>query len=227
MTNYKISLTLFAMAMSADAFTVSPSAVRSATRLADTTPANDFFTEEIAEEPKVAMSDSPEPSKPTAAMTDSVEPSKPIAPKVVKKKAAPHGKEGVFSPAVTALKSVMGDDELNKLRGKVISMHSEVIKNFVDTSDSVFGQAVLKGMFAVADVDRSGTVEAAELEKALKTLGFRYLNDKQVRGIFERADKDKDGHIDLDEWMKEAPKTLRTNLVKLAKQNGGDMGFLS
>ena len=215
MTNYsKISLALFAMAMSADAFTVSPSTIRAATRVAGTT-ANDFyFMEEIIEQPK-------------AAMTDSVEPSKPIAPKVAKKKAAPHGKEGVFSPVVTTLKSVVGEDELNKLRGKVITMHSDVIKNFVGTSDSAFGQAVLKSMFAAADVDRNGTLEASELEKALKTLGFRYLNEKQLRGIFERADADKDGHIDLDEWMKDAPKTLRTNLVKLAKKNGGDMGLLA
>ena len=213
MPNYsKISLALFAMAMSADAFTVSPSTTRVATRVAAFT-ANDFyFMEEIIEQPKVSM-------------IDSVKPSKSIAPKVAKKAAA-HGKEGVFSPVVTTLKSVMGEDELNKLRGKAITMHSDVIKNFVGTSDSAFGQAVLKSMFAAADVDRNGTLEASELEKALKTLGFRYLNEKQLRGIFERADADKDGHIDLDEWMKDAPKTLRTNLVKLAKQNGGDMGFL-
>jgi hypothetical protein len=31
----------------------------------------------------------------------------------------------------------------------------------------------------------------------------------------------------MEEWMREAPKTLRTNLVKLAKQNGGDLGLLA
>ena len=30
-----------------------------------------------------------------------------------------------------------------------------------------------------------------------------------------------------DEFVKEAPKTLKTNLVKLAKNNGAELGFLS
>ena len=33
--------------------------------------------------------------------------------------------------------------------------------------------------------------------------------------------------IDFEEFVKECPKTLRTNLVKLAKENGHDLGFLS
>jgi hypothetical protein len=32
--------------------------------------------------------------------------------------------------------------------------------------------------------------------------------------------------IDFEEFAKAAPKVLRTNLVKLAKQNGNDLGFL-
>jgi Ca2+-binding EF-hand superfamily protein len=52
------------------------------------------------------------------------------------------------------------------------------------------------------------------------------LKEKQVKGIFERADTDENGTIDLQEWMTEAPKTLRTNLTKLAKKNGGELGFL-
>ena len=32
--------------------------------------------------------------------------------------------------------------------------------------------------------------------------------------------------IDFEEFCKEAPKTLRTNLVKLAKANGDELGFL-
>ena len=33
--------------------------------------------------------------------------------------------------------------------------------------------------------------------------------------------------ISLEEFMDEAPRTLKTNLVKLAKNNGGDMGLLA
>jgi len=33
--------------------------------------------------------------------------------------------------------------------------------------------------------------------------------------------------IDFEEFVKETPKTLRVSLVKLAKQNGHDLGFLA
>jgi hypothetical protein len=57
-------------------------------------------------------------------------------------------------------------------------------------------------------------------------LGFKWLGGKQVDGIFARADANGDAEISLEEFMVEAPKTLRTNLVKLAKSNGGEMGLL-
>jgi EF hand len=219
MTNYKISLALLAMAMCVDSFTVSPSMARSTAQLSTST-ANDFF-----------FMDETTSDQPVVAMTDSIQPAEPSSPKNEKKmapkKVAAHGSTGVLAPVVTTMKSVVGEEELNKLRGKVIAMHSDVIKSFVDTADSPLGQTVLKTMFVVADVDKNGTLEEIELKNALKTLGFRFLNEKQIHGIFERADVDKNGRIDLDEWMREAPKTLRTNLVKLAKQNGGDLGLLA
>jgi Ca2+-binding EF-hand superfamily protein len=70
-------------------------------------------------------------------------------------------------------------------------------------------------------------VDEEELAQALTRLGFEWLKDKQVKGILERADRNHDGRIDLEEWMSEAPKTLRTNLIKLAKKNGGELGFLA
>ena len=42
----------------------------------------------------------------------------------------------------------------------------------------------------------------------------------------KRADLDKNGDIDWDEYVRAAPKTIRTNLVKLAKKNGTEMGLL-
>ena len=70
-------------------------------------------------------------------------------------------------------------------------------------------------------------MEQEELEAFLKqSLGFRFLGDKQIQGIFERAGGAERGFITLEEWIVEAPKTLKTNLVKLAKTNGGELGFL-
>ena len=60
------------------------------------------------------------------------------------------------------------------------------------------------------------------MQQALALLGFKWLEEKHVQKIFERADLNDDGEISLEE----APKTLKVNLVKLAKMNGGEMGLL-
>jgi hypothetical protein len=153
---------------------------------------------------------------------------------VVEKKAAPkpkaggaHKIAGVFSPVVLTAKQVIGDERINKIRAQVISMHTKVIGNFVETYDTPVGRSVLKSLFRVADVNKNGTIDEEELAAALQALGFSWLQSKQVAGIFKRADLDENGSIDFDEFMKEAPKTLRTNLVKLAKKNGDEMGLMS
>lgn len=148
----------------------------------------------------------------------------PASPK--KKPAAGNHKDGLLSPLVQFMKGILGDEKLNKVRGKVIGMHSDVIGSFVGTSETVLGDAVLRSLFKLADKNGDGTINEEELQIALRSLGFSWLQEKQVKGIFKRADLDENGALDMDEWMKEAPKTLRTNLVKLAKKNGGDMGLL-
>ena len=150
---------------------------------------------------------------------------KPAAKKPVKKAGNPH-KEGVFSPLVIAAGAVLGEDQLNKIRAKSISLHSDIIKSFVNTADSTFGKTVLRQLFNAVDVDKSGYLDKEEVGRALNLLGFKWLQEKHVEKIFERADLDANGEISLEEFMEEAPKTLRTNLVKLAKANGGDMGLL-
>merc|ERR1712150_34442 len=143
------------------------------------------------------------------------------------KKATPHGKDGIFTPAVKGVRAVVGEEKLNEIRGKAIGMHSDVIKNFVSTSESEFGQFVLRQLFAIADKDKNGVIDQEELETAMKSLGFEFLKDKQIQGIFDRADLDKNDGIDLEEFLEFAPVTLQRNLVKLAKNNGGELGFLS
>ncbi|KAL7495088.1 hypothetical protein ACHAWT_007323 [Skeletonema menzelii] len=155
-------------------------------------------------------------------------PPTPVAPaeKAPQKKANAAHKEGIFSPIVVAAGAVLGPEQLNKVRAKVISIHSDLIKSFVGTSDSAFGQAVLQQIFKYVDVDKSGYIDKEELSVALSLLGFKWLKEKQVDAIFARADVNGDGMISLEEFMDEAPRTLKTNLVKLAKNNGGDMGLL-
>jgi hypothetical protein len=136
-----------------------------------------------------------------------------------------HGKEGIFSPLVQLSKTVLGEKKLNSLRAKAIGLHADVIGKFVDYAGTSFGNAVLKTLFSLADTNQNGTVEEEELAEALTVLGFD-LKPKQITGIFQRADIDKNGALDFEEWQREAPKTLRTNLIKLAKKNGGELGFL-
>lgn len=144
---------------------------------------------------------------------------------VTKKKGNPH-KEGVFSLIVVAGKSVLGEDQLIKIRAKIIGLHSDIIKSFVDTSGSETGRTVLRQLFKIVDTDNSGYLDKSEVMVALNMLGFIWLGEKQVDKIFARADANGDLKISLEEFMQETPKTLKVNLIKLAKQNGGEMGLL-
>jgi|EP00956_Cyclotella_meneghiniana_P032729 hypothetical protein len=170
---------------------------------------------------KLIMDIPPSPSE-TVAKATTTPTNKTNPPK----KGNPAHKEGLLSPLVYAANSILGKDELNKLRAKIISYHSDIIKSFVDTADSEFGKSVLKQLFVITDVDKSGYLDKEEVASAFNLLGFDWLGEKQVGKIFERADLNADGEISLEEFMEEAPKTLRVNLVKLAKKNGGEMGLL-
>jgi len=134
-----------------------------------------------------------------------------VVPAAVEKKPAAEKKRkpaanGIFAPVVKGAKALMGEEELNKLRGEVIAQHSKVISAFVDTSESPFGQLVIRKMFEAADKDGSGGVDKEELRAALKALGFDFLEEKQVSGILERADTSGDEVIDFEEFVKETPR---------------------
>jgi hypothetical protein len=136
-------------------------------------------------------------------------------------------KNGIFTPLVKLGKRIVGGPRFLRFRGRVIGAHTKVIQAFVETSDSPFGCLALQKLFELADVDGSGTIDRDELKVALKKLGFTHLKDAQIDQIMKRADDDENCVIDYEEFVKEAPKTLKTNLVKLAKNNGAELGFLS
>ena len=153
-----------------------------------------------------------------------------VRPSAVVARASPaemKAKDGIFTPIVKLVRGIVGDKAFLPFRAKVISKHTEIIQSFVETSDSPFGCMALEKLFEVADMDGNGTIDRDELKVALNKLGFSHLTDAQIDKILERADADDNCVIDYDEFVKEAPKTLKTNLVKLAKNNGADLGFLS
>ena len=136
-------------------------------------------------------------------------------------------KNGPFTPLVKLTKWVVGEERFLPFRARVIGEHTKVIQAFVDTADSPFGCMALEKLFEIADVDGSGTIDRTELELALKKLGFSHLTEAQIDKIMDKADSDDNCVIDYDEFIDNAPKTLKTNLVKLAKNNGAELGFLS
>jgi len=144
---------------------------------------------------------------------------------IVKKSNSSH-KEGVFSPLVLLTKKVVGDEKLKKFRAKVIGLHTDVISSFVKTHETKFGQEALKMLYFIADQNKDGRLDEFEIKSALHKLDFEWIEDKQLKGIVKRADKDGNNVIDFEEFCKEAPRTLKTNLTKLAKKNGGEMGLL-
>jgi len=165
-----------------------------------------------------------------AATATATEPA-PVTPKPAKKaaekKQTSSDNEGIFAPAVLLTKEIIGIKELNKLRGKIIKMHSSVIGDFTETAQSEFGMQVLRVLFTLADKNGDGTIDEDELTTALRALGFDFLKEQEIAKIFDKADGDKNGTLDFEEWSKAASPTLKKNLIKLAKKNGHELGFLA
>lgn len=188
----------------------------------------------IESEVEVALEDGLDSKETTNEVTEPVgetpapaatKPAPAAAKKPVKKGGAVH-KEGLLSPLVFATKKFLGEERLNKIRAKAISLHSDAIRRFVETADSAIGEAILARLFVLVDENRDGILSEEELTKGLQKLGFTWLEEKQVKGILKRSDADSNGVVDVEEFFSEAPKTLKTNLIKLAKKNGADLGLL-
>ena len=64
--------------------------------------------------------------------------------------------------------------------------------------------AILRHIFNLVDTDNSGCVNKSEVTVALNLLGFKWLKEKHVGEIFERANANGDLEISLDEFMDEA-----------------------
>eukprot|EP00419_Tripos_fusus_P081028 CAMPEP_0172940514 /NCGR_PEP_ID=MMETSP1075-20121228/224073_1 /TAXON_ID=2916 /ORGANISM="Ceratium fusus, Strain PA161109" /LENGTH=264 /DNA_ID=CAMNT_0013801913 /DNA_START=68 /DNA_END=863 /DNA_ORIENTATION=- len=136
-------------------------------------------------------------------------------------------KDGIFTPLVQGAKVIVGEAELKKIRANVIKMHGELMGNFIGTANSDFGDFALEKLFEAADEDGSGQLDKEELKVALNKLGFSWVDDDKVDKVATKGDKDGDGLIDLEEFKKMAPMVLKQNLMKLAKENGSELGMLS
>ena len=83
-------------------------------------------------------------------------------------------------------------------------------------------------IFRLTDADGNGQLDKAELKRLLKTrLGFVWLDDAKIDDLVGRMDADANDLISYEEFVDSFPRILKTNLIKLAKKNGDDLGFLS
>jgi hypothetical protein len=253
-TSQVLALTALASIMDSSAFTVSTNGptIRTALNVANTesmfnvkTETKSFFMEEVPTrapeepimEPVMNMESKSVVNTEPVMKAVEIETPKPAtapAPAAAVKKAAPKKprktppghKEGVFSPLVYTAKAVAGEQNINKLRGKFIGMHSKTITDFVATHETEFGSTVSQFIFNAMDKNKDGTIDEEELALAFESIGFTWLDEKKVSGIMKRADKDDNGILDYEEFKAELPKILKANLIKMAKNNGAEMGLL-
>merc|ERR1719223_1567082 len=172
-----------------------------------------YFMDEAVSENIIQIQVEPVTEQPEEMKTTPVQ----KAPKKVVKKGGAHN-DGIFTPAVLVAKTIMGDDQLIKFRAKVISYHSDIIKDFVETHKSPFGQTVLTRAFVAFDKNRDGTIDKEELSTITNFLGFSWLQEKQINGIMKRADLDKNGVLDEEEFKKEAPKVFKNESCEISEK---------
>ncbi len=79
-------------------------------------------------------------------------------------------------------------------------------------------------LYQLADAQQRGAPGVRDLRTLLGSMGFKWLKDEDVA---QRFDADGDGIVTFAEFVEALPKTLRTNLIKLAKKNGEELGFLA
>ena len=124
----------------------------------------------------------------------------------------PERNQSVFSPFVRVAKTVMGGGILlNKVRVKVIRWTSG--RN-MEASESPTYLAGLERFFQSADTDQNGTICEGELAITVRSLGFWWLRDSQIKELFVRADKNSNGSISFEEFVQETPKALLARLAK-------------
>lgn len=136
---------------------------------------------------------------------------------------------GVFSSVVLLAKDVLAEETLNKVRGGLISKLSDLISGFVFTAaDSEIGKSILIRLFEATDKKKDGLVDAdKELTEGLHSIRICLAPGEANESYSVACRHGRKGRYEKGEWLVAAPKTLRTNLMKLAKKNGGHPGFLA
>ena len=81
----------------------------------------------------------------------------------------------------------------------------------------IFGEARLKAVFQQIDVDSSGSINTAELQTALLSLGYK-LSSSQIASIMKKVDSDNSGDVNYTEFHTFFKMVPAASLASIAKQ---------
>ena len=96
--------------------------------------------------------------------------------------------------------------------------------NLVMDSDSKVSSEDMEAVcaaFAFFDVDKSGAIDALEMHKAMKSLGF-HCTLQQAKQIISDLDSDGNGLIEFDEWVRIMTSKLGEKMTRFG--SGADLG---
>ena len=88
-----------------------------------------------------------------------------------------------------------------------IGLHSEMIGSFVDTQETIMVSPVIQQLFALMEENKEGVVDEIELGLAFKSLGFNWLQQKQITGIIKRAGSE-NGILRMEQFKEEISRRL-------------------
>ena len=81
----------------------------------------------------------------------------------------------------------------------------------------IFGEARLKAVFQQIDVDSSGSINTAELQTALLSLGYK-LPSSKIASIMKKVDSDNSGEVNYTEFHTFFKMVPAASLASIAKQ---------
>ena len=88
-----------------------------------------------------------------------------------------------------------------------IGLHSEMIGSFVDTQETIMVSPIIQQLFALMEENKEGVVDEIELGLAFKSLGFNWLQQKQITGIIKRAGSE-NGILRMEQFKEEISRRL-------------------
>ncbi|CAN8328227.1 unnamed protein product [Cochlearia groenlandica] len=114
--------------------------------------------------------------------------------------------------AMRSLGFEMNDQQINELMAEVDKNQSGAIdfEEFANMMTTKFGERdstdELSRAFKIIDHDNNGKISPRDIKQIAKELGENFT-DNDIEEMIEEADRDKDGEVNLEEFMKMMTRT--------------------